>query len=145
MAIFTNSITALNSSFVPITQQTYAFIDMIGSIQVPTEQLEVTQRGGVPGSFISRLGLHGRPFQLITINYVADFAAAAAAQVAYNALKSVDYGVKVIKQSVTYPDPLQVLDVVEAEPPRGVSKTVGGFTANTPNEVRQVMRWTLLA
>jgi hypothetical protein len=117
----------------------FTFIDLVGTIYLRQESLEVIERPGVVGTGFRKLAARGKPFELVSINYVWDFATARTALIAYNALVGED-PVAVIRNSINY-GTFVVLNVTEAEPPFAVYNVIG--TPDTSVQVRQTIKWQL--
>lgn len=114
------------------------FEDIRGSLQPESEELEVFARPGKDGTTVRLTGLHGRPVQIQTLHYVADFAAAKAALTAYVQMKD-GANYEITQHSVSFGD-FRILDVVEVEA-RAVTNVIGSIIANAT--VRQICQWTV--
>lgn len=121
------------------TIDAYSFEDIRNSLQPSSEELELFTRPGKDGVTLRLLGERGRPCQIFTMHYVADFTAAKSALSSYVQLK--DGGVHEIIQHTTSFGDFFILDVVEAES-RAVSGVVGSLIPGAT--VRQICQWTVL-
>jgi hypothetical protein len=114
------------------------FEDIRGSLQPESEELEVFSRPGKDGSTVRLTGVRGRPVQIQTLHYVADFTAAKNALSAYVQMK--DGGnVVIVQHSVNFGN-FRILDVVEIEA-RASTNVIGSIVSNPT--VRQVCLWTV--
>ncbi len=119
----------------------FAFEDIRGRLQPKAQQLEVIVRPGHAGETTRKTGIRAVPFQVLTLHYVADWAAAKAALVAYVAAIDAGTPLEVVQHSLSY-GYFKVLQVTEVEA-RACVQSIGTLIANA--EVMQVVAWTLLS
>lgn len=120
------------------TIDSYEFEDIRGSLQPESEELELFSRPGKDGTTVRLTGVRGRPTQIQTLHYVADFTAAKNAISDYVQLK--DGGnVEIVQHTVSFGN-FRILDVVELQA-RAVTNVTGSIIA-TPT-VMQVCLWTV--
>jgi hypothetical protein len=117
----------------------YTFEDVTGSPVPEQEQVELFSRRGVDGTGSRKIGTRSAPFTLQTTHYVADYAAAKTAAIAYAAL--VGTSVSVTLQSTSYGS-FEVLGFREVER-RAAASVVGSIVAGA--QVRQVCEWQMRA
>lgn len=142
MPVHVNSLAVLNSSGIPIPAQTYFFIDLQGRPQFAQQQKEYIQRPGVNGTYARKTGVRGKPFQLVSKNYIPTFVDGANLMALYRGLTDVDYGVRLTQHSVTHDAALDVVEVDEVEL-FAVNNVAGGFFGG--EQACQVIRWILRA
>ncbi len=118
---------------------TYEFLEIQGAPHLRQEQLELIERAGVDGSGVRKLGARGKPFQIRTINYETDFAAAKSKMDNYKALVGAD-PVELIRQDETEGTFL-VLGVIE-EQRYAIMNAVGGLVGG--EECCHIVNWTML-
>jgi hypothetical protein len=129
MPVYTNSIDA------------FEFEDMVGRLNPKAEQLEVLLRPGHDGETLRKTGVRAEPSRIVTMHFVADWAAAKAALEAYNALIDGEpYEVIQHDESYGY---FRVLNVTEMPQTRFVTAVVGSIIPNA--SVQQFCQWTLLS
>lgn len=121
---------------------TYTFIDLVGQIELPNEVTSVERRDGVDDVTIIRHGATGRDFDLVSIDYVPSFSAAATLLALYKAL--VGTSVTIVQKTVAR-GTFFVRDVREDGEPRAQTSAVGGVAGKEPHECYQRVRWTLIA
>lgn len=114
------------------------FEDIRGSLQPESEELEVFARPGKDGTTVRLTGVRGRPVQIQTLHYVADFTAAKNALSAYVQLKD-GANVEIVQHSVSFGD-FRILDVVEIQA-RAVANVIGSLIPGAG--VMQVCQWTV--
>lgn len=117
----------------------FLFLEMQGPPYLRQQQLEIIERPGVDGSGVRRLGKRGKPFQLQTTNYLADFSEAHNAMLAYKDLVG-DDPVSLTRRTVSEGTFL-VLEVVERNC-YAIFNSLGGFDGG--EEVCHEVIWTLL-
>jgi hypothetical protein len=120
------------------TIDAYEFEDIRGSLQPRSEELEVFSRPGLDDTTVRLTGVRGRPTQIQTMHYVADFTAAKNAISAYVQLKD-GSGYEIVQHSVSFGD-FRILDVVELQA-RAVTNVTGSLIASPT--VMQVCLWTV--
>lgn len=116
----------------------YQFEVLRNSLQPSSEEMELFTRPGKDGVTVRLLGLRGRPHQIFTVHYVADFEAAKDALSTYVALKDGD-SYEIVQHSVSFGD-FRILDVVEVDA-RAVANVNGSILPNPG--VMQVCQWTV--
>lgn len=135
MPAYTNSIGA------------YQFLAMDGAFHLRQQQLELIERHGIDGTGLRRLGIRGKPFEVVTINYEVDFDTAEDKMDEYRELVGSD-PVNVIRFSETEGDYF-VLQVREQQAPAAILNSIGGIQPDPDNPVSltcyHVVSWTLLA
>lgn len=129
MPVYTNTIDA------------FEFEDMVGRLHPKAEQLEVLIRPGHDGETLRKTGVRAQPSQIVTMHFVADWAAAKAALEAYLGLIDGEaYEVVQHDESYGY---FNVLNVVELRQTRFCTNVIGSIVANP--SVQQFVQWTLLS
>lgn len=118
----------------------FEFFDLQGAIVYRQEQLEIFERAGVNGSGIRRLGQRGEPFELVSVQFHEDFAAALAALQDYGDLAGTD-PVELVRNGESHGDYL-VLNVKEIAT-EAVS-TICADGVDPTYQIRQTVRWRLL-
>lgn len=117
----------------------YQFLQMDGSIYLRQQQLELIERDGVNGTGVRKLGLRGKPFQLVTTNYEETFATAHTKMLAYKLLVG-DDPVTLTYKSIDKGTFL-VLGVVESDC-FAIFNSIGGLVGG--EECCQIVTWMLL-
>jgi hypothetical protein len=120
------------------TIDAYEFEDIRGSLQPRSEELEVFSRPGVDDTTVRLTGVRGRPVQIQTMHYVADFTAAKNALSAYVQLKD-GSSYEIVQHTVSFGD-FRILDVVQVSA-RAVANVVGSIVPNAT--VEQICVWTV--
>jgi hypothetical protein len=120
------------------TIDAYEFEDIRGSLQPRSEELEVFSRPGLDDTTVRLTGVRGRPTQIQTMHYVADFTAAKNALSAYVQLKDGN-NYEIIQHSVSFGD-FRILDVVQVSA-RAVTNVVGSLISGAT--VEQICQWTV--
>lgn len=118
----------------------FAFEDIQGRLQPKAEQLEVFVRPGHVGETLRKTGVRALPSQILTIHYVADWAAAKAAIESYIGLIDGD-PYQIIQHTTSY-GYFRVLQVVEVDA-RACVNAIGTLIANPT--VVQVCQWTVIS
>lgn len=118
----------------------FQFLQMAGPPYLRQEQVELIERPGVDGSGLRRLGQRGKPFQVVTTNYVESLAEAKAQMDLYKAEVADDTPLELIRHSVSE-GTFFVLAVVE-QYKGAIFNSLGGFDGN--EECLHVVTWTLL-
>jgi hypothetical protein len=114
------------------------FFDLIGTIYLRQEQIEVIERPGVDGSGARKSGARGKPFQLLAVSYHDSWSAFHTAMTAFKAYPGTDPQT-LTRNGESYGSFL-VLDVMEARPPQAVLNVAG----SPSSQVRAETAWTLL-
>ena len=122
------------------TPDEFYFEDLQGAIALRKMELEIWTRPGVDGAGARKTGYRGRPFQLRSVHYVADWLATQEALIAYQQLIGED-PVEVIQHDNSFGTFL-VLDV-EQLPETHACYNVIGSIVDDP-QVLQYCLWTLL-
>jgi hypothetical protein len=120
------------------TIDAYQFEYIRGSLQPRSEELEVFTRPGKDDTTIRLTGVRGRPVQIQTMHYVADFQAAKDALSAYAQLKDGSQ-YEIVQHSISHGD-YRILDVVQVSA-RAVTNVNGSLLTNPT--VEQVCMWTV--
>lgn len=120
------------------TIDAYQFEYIRGSLQPRSEELEVFTRPGLDDTTIRLTGVRGRPVQIQTMHYVADFTAAKNALSAYVQLKD-GASYEIVQHSISMGN-YRILDVVEVYA-RAVTNVTGSLITNPT--VEQVCLWTV--
>lgn len=120
------------------TIDAYQFEDIRGSLQPRSEELEIFARPGKDDTTVRLTGVRGRPTQIITVHYVADFTAAKNALSSYVQLKD-GASYEIVQHSISFGD-FRILDVVEVES-RAVANVIGSLISGAT--VRQICQWTV--
>jgi hypothetical protein len=117
----------------------FQFEELRGSLQPRSQDLEILIRPGKDDSTVRLTGVRGKPFQVLTLHYVADFLSAKNAISAYVTLQDGNaYEVVQLDESIGY---FRVLAVVEVSA-MAVASVVGDTLIADP-EVLQYCQWTL--
>lgn len=119
----------------------FQFLDMEGAFHLRQQQVELIERHGIDGTGLRRQGERGKPFEVVTTNYEADFDAAEDKMDEYLGLVGSD-PVNVIRFSETEGD-FFVLEVRERQPPFGILNALGGLAGG--ETCCHIVSWTLLA
>ena len=120
------------------TIDAFEFEDIRGSLQPESEELELFSRPGKDGSTVRLTGVRGRPTQIQTLHYVADFTAAKNAISAYVQLKD-GSNVEIVQHSVNFGN-FRILDVVEIQA-QAVANVIGSIIPGAG--VMQICQWTV--
>lgn len=120
------------------TIDAYEFEDIRGSLQPRSEDLEVFSRPGKDDTTVRLTGVRGKPVQIQTMHYVADFEAAKNALSAYVQLK--DGASYEIVQHTTSFGNFRILDVAQVSA-RAVANVVGSIVPGAT--VEQTCQWTV--
>lgn len=116
----------------------YVFQDLVGTIYISQQKVEILEREGVSGLGFRKCGTRGVPFEMKSITYHADFSAAATAMAAYTTL--VGSGLVTIVRNDIGIDGFVVLSVSEASPPQALINVAGASGA----QVRAEVKWKLV-
>lgn len=117
----------------------YQFEDIRNSLIGASQTFEDLSRPGKDGTAVRLLGVKGRPHQIFTFHYVADFEAARDAINAYSELKD-GSAYPIIRHSTEFGN-FRILDVIEVSA-RAVANIVGQTIVDSPS-VEQVCQWTV--
>lgn len=119
----------------------FQFLEMDGVFHLRQQELEPITRVGIDGTGLRRLGERGKPFEVVTLNYEADFDSAEDKVDEYLELVGSD-PVAVIRFSESEGD-FFVLQVREQRPPFAIFNSLGGLVGG--EQVCHLVSWTLLA
>ena len=142
MPLATYQIALLDDMGAPVGASTYSFEVLAGNIVRASEQPELFERRGVDGVGIRLTGVRPRPFQLVSVRLLDDFAAADTFLSDARALIGATYGVRIVQHSIDQ-DTFDVLNVDRSVPDRAIGLSVGSVNGGTPG-VRQELVWNLI-
>lgn len=141
MTLLTQEIAELDSLGAEVGGGTFTFPQLLGNPSVPEIIAEVLRRRGVDGAGVRVTTTTPEEFSLLSLSYVADYAAAKDAIADYQGLVGKQYGVKLTKDDIEW-GVFDVLRVKEAEPPSTVLAKVSGSPGGAA--VRHVCSWLMI-
>lgn len=136
MGVHTYKIERLDDTGTPEGAYTYEFQDLVGTVVLASEKIEILRRRGVDGSGLRAVGSIEDPFGLRATWFEASWSDAKDKIAALKALKGHLYGVKLTKDSLDY-GTFDVVEVAE-QPPRAVTAVAGSLVAN-PQVIQRAM------
>ena len=124
----------------------YPFEDMLGRLQPKAEKLEAFIRPGHRGETLRKTGIRAVPSQIVTVHYVFDWDAAAAAITAYQTL--IDGNPYNVIQRGTDFGYWRIVEAVELPQTHYVANVIGSILFDETGElpsVCQYVQWTLIS
>ena len=116
----------------------FVFWDLVGTIYLSQQQMEILQREGIDGLGFRRKGTSGKPFTLRSITYFDSFSDANTALASYSAV--VGSGLVTVTRNDIAITGFVVLGVAEAKPPEAVFNVAG----SPSSECRAEVLWQLV-
>jgi hypothetical protein len=118
----------------------FQFLSMDGAVYPRQQQKELIERSGVGGTGARKLGIRGRPFELLTTNYEQSLIAAEGKLQEYADLCDEDVPIAVVKNGV--PEGSFILLEVRERARFAIFNAVGGFEGG--EECQHEVIWTMV-